>query len=1085
MSKRYPGNFITGNPVALSQSSNNGIFDLKDQYHAISNGTWQETDGVYESSKSLRFRYSSPAFLNRTPATVGNRRTWTKSVWVKRGASGDGTGSGHMFLFNTGASSQEVLDFYQNTIRLYFTGGTYLLQTTQRFLDYSAWYHIVWTVDTTLVSASERVKLYVNGERVTAFSTNIPPPQNFDCNNNNATVHNIGYNGASNYFDGYMAEINHIDGQALDASYFGYTDSITGIWQPKKYTGAYGTNGFYLPFNCNGDFSTLLADKRSDNTTPNSNGLTVTQNNNATLSNTQTLYGSTSLRMAGLTSSTIGTASSPDMKSGSQDFTAECWVRLDTVTNSTEILCSSATSGADATSTWNFAVNASGKWLVFCYFSGTYGSIASTATATANTWTHLVAQRIGSTMYFHVNGVSQGSLAVSGSMIATSGQAMTTSTSNVSGWTGSVGYLDSFRYTHGIGRYGTGTFTSPTAAFPVGEFDPYWGGTTLVQYYGMNGSASSSALCYSSNYFLSSGISLTAGTTYDSMVDSPTNVFTSATDIGGVVPGNYCTWNSVSKSSTITLTEANLKTIGNTADWCAQYATMGAQTGGKWYWEYVCYPNSNSSQGFCKMIGIVPPTAIPSNTYIGNASYGYGLWVPDGSGGTAFQKRYNGTGTTMTGYTSGYALTNGDVIQVAYDAVNGQIWFGKNNTWFEGNPSAGTGASYTSIDTSVQWLPAINEWYAVAMTNNYTQTNFGQRPFAYTPPTGFKSLNTTNLQALGTAAVGSSAIQSNKWFDATLYAGTGQSISVVNSAGFAPDFVWVKVRNQAYSHSLNDTARGTNNRLQTDVAGAEGAAGILSFNSNGFNNNPAAGELGTAGNSYVAWQWKQSPAAGFNIVTYTGNGGTQSISHNLGVAPAFAIYKARTGSTSWLVYHKNLNGGVNPQNYYLVANTTATTAGPLSNIFVPTSSNFTVTDYGAGNPTGVNMVAYLWAEVPGFSKFGSWTNNNSTDGVFVYTGFRPSCILLKNTDNVECWYIEDNKRRTYNIAPGSDTNHIQINTATAEGAVNASTATIDFLSNGFKIRTSNTASGEISFGTRNYVYAAWAESPFGLNNRAR
>ena len=250
MSKRYPGNFITGNPVALSQTSNNGVWDLKDNYAAVGNDTWQAAaSGSYEIPRSLRFRNGNAPQLNRTPTVAGNRRIWTKSVWVKRGASGDGTGSNHHFVFNSGSSSQEVLDFYVNTIRLYFTGGTYILITTQYYRDYSAWYHIVWSVDTTQASAANRVKLYVNGQQVTNWSTFTPPPQNFDCNNNNTVAHNIGYNGASNYFDGYMADVYHIDGQQLDPSYFGYKDSITGIWQPKRYTGSYGTNGFYLPFN--------------------------------------------------------------------------------------------------------------------------------------------------------------------------------------------------------------------------------------------------------------------------------------------------------------------------------------------------------------------------------------------------------------------------------------------------------------------------------------------------------------------------------------------------------------------------------------------------------------------------------------------------------------------------------------------------------------------------------------------------------------------------------------------------------------------------------------------------------------------
>jgi hypothetical protein len=149
--------------------------------------------GGYTIENSLRFRASASAYLNRTPASAGNRKTWTWSGWFKRGASGDGTGSNHYFLFSATDGNSTQCDFYVNTIRVYFNGGTYLLQTTQLFRDYSAWYHIVVSVDTTQATASNRVKIYINGVQVTSFSTASYPTQNLDSAINGANSHYINF----------------------------------------------------------------------------------------------------------------------------------------------------------------------------------------------------------------------------------------------------------------------------------------------------------------------------------------------------------------------------------------------------------------------------------------------------------------------------------------------------------------------------------------------------------------------------------------------------------------------------------------------------------------------------------------------------------------------------------------------------------------------------------------------------------------------------------------------------------------------------------------------------------------------------
>jgi hypothetical protein len=258
MSKRYPGNFITGNPVALSQTSNAGVWDLKDNYQATGNNTWQESDGIYEISRSLRFRNSASAYLSRTPYVASNQKTFTYSAWIKRGGSSVGgvgaVGGGYIFVAGTGTNARFQIDFYYDNIEISQNDGAWTVNcvTIPFYKDPSAWYHIVVAIDTTQAVPLNRVKLYVNGVLQTLNPSGLAlPSQNYNFYTNSITRHDLGQSaGASGgFFDGYMAEVNFIDGQALDPSYFGYTDSITSIWQPKAYTGAYGTNGFYLPFN--------------------------------------------------------------------------------------------------------------------------------------------------------------------------------------------------------------------------------------------------------------------------------------------------------------------------------------------------------------------------------------------------------------------------------------------------------------------------------------------------------------------------------------------------------------------------------------------------------------------------------------------------------------------------------------------------------------------------------------------------------------------------------------------------------------------------------------------------------------------
>lgn len=331
---------------------------------------------------------------------------------------------------------------------------------------------------------------------------------------------------------------------------------------------------------------------------------------------------------------------------------------------------------------------------------------------------------------------------------------------------------------------------------------------------------------------------------------------------------------------------------------------------------------------------------------------------------------------------------------------------------------------------------------------------------------------------------------------ATLYTGTGASQTIsnaVNSVSFQPDFVWTKGRSAAESNRLYDSVRGTTKSLYTNLTNAEAteAQSLTAFGTSGFT--LGTGAPNTSAATYVAWNWKAggtavsntagiltsqvsaNTTAGFSVCTYTAPASSQanSFGHGLGVAPSMVIAKNRssgTGGLGWAVYHTSLGA-----NQYLSLNSTAAAStssgywgsGMTSTVVgLPTAASST----GYDNCTG-NMVAYCFAPVAGYSAFGSYTGNGSTDGVFVYLGFRARWLLIKETGNANSWELFDTSRDPYNIS----SQRLFPNDSAAE----ATTASLDILSNGIKFRVGNTGINR-SGGT--YIYAAFAEVPFAFAN---
>jgi len=330
----------------------------------------------------------------------------------------------------------------------------------------------------------------------------------------------------------------------------------------------------------------------------------------------------------------------------------------------------------------------------------------------------------------------------------------------------------------------------------------------------------------------------------------------------------------------------------------------------------------------------------------------------------------------------------------------------------------------------------------------------------------------------------------NQHFDVNLWTGTGSAGQVqTNSGSMRPDFVWIKNRSSTGGHWWSDSVRGAANYLssQSTDAEASSATGLSSFNSNGFT---VGSDSWTGGNAatYVGWQWKAggtavtntsgsitsqvsaNPTAGFSIVTWTGTGSTATIGHGLGVAPRMIIWFHRTNASAYShgVYHASL-----PSAAYVVYLNLTNAQSSDNNAFnstAPTSSVFTVGGYNSSD----TMVAYCFAEVAGYSAFGSYTGNGSADGPFVYTGFRPRFVMIKQSSSSNYWWLKDSARSPANqanlrIAP--NLNNAEADDSSFNGA--------DFLSNGFKLRGTDTTTNQSS-GT--YIYMAFAEAPLKFAN---
>jgi len=329
------------------------------------------------------------------------------------------------------------------------------------------------------------------------------------------------------------------------------------------------------------------------------------------------------------------------------------------------------------------------------------------------------------------------------------------------------------------------------------------------------------------------------------------------------------------------------------------------------------------------------------------------------------------------------------------------------------------------------------------------------------------------------------------YFQTTLYTGNGGTLAVTNggNSDLQPDWLWLKKRNASVNHFLFDSVRGASKELNSNNTEAEASPSnyLSSFNSDGFTIGSDS-DINGSSDTHVAWQWKAGTSftndasatgigsidssgsvntdAGFSICSFTGTGGNGTVKHGLSTVPKMIIFKNRPQAEGWIVYHQAISN-----THFLTLNTTgvAVDNATMFNDTSPTSSVFSVgSNHGTNGPSHA-MIAYCFADVKGYSKFGSYVGNGNADGTFIYTGFKPAFVIAKESSEARDWQLWDNKRLGYN-ASGGNKNLIP-NKTDAEDTY----ADIDILSNGFKLRNLSAAANKVS---QTYIYMAFAENPF-------
>lgn len=603
--------------------------------------------------------------------------------------------------------------------------------------------------------------------------------------------------------------------------------------------------------------------------------------------------------------------------------------------------------------------------------------------------------------------------------------------------------------------------------FGAPDSNGVWQPKAYTGSYGTNGfhldfsdNSSSAALGNDSsgngNDWTVNNLSVAPGAGNDSLIDTPTNYIASSGNNGG----NYCTWNPLDINETGSTSDGNLEAtipVGVNQAVCGTFQL----TSGKWYWEAVITSSSKC------MVGVAD-----GSQPVANRSFKNEGWYYFSENGKKYHANVNENYGAIFG--------QGDIIGIALNMDAGTLAFYKNGV--------SQGVAYSTGLSGIPVVPCLGN--ASSGPTTTVVGNFGQRPFVHPPGSSggpssdFKSVCSANLEE-PLVPDGSTAMEATTWTG-------GGSAATITGINHSPDLVWIKQRNTARHHWLFDAVRGAGEGIRSDTQDKESTNdidGYLSaFTSDGFSYEAGTSSIlnvGGLNGSYIGWTWdaggtttlnedgsrncqvRANQDAGFSIVSYIG-GGAQSYGHGLNTRPGLIIIKNREIATKeWMVGHSSLPDG----NSLRFNNTLGVQTGNgIFNSKAPTDKIFYVgTNAGVSNIDD-NIIAYCWAPVEGYSAFGSYegTGTSNDSAPFVYTGFRPKFVLIKGDANID-WIIEDSSRDPFNQA----NKRLYPNDSVAESS--SSNGNLDFLSNGFKPRTTHLS---LNASGTTYYYACFGEHPF-------
>lgn len=1022
---------------------------------------------AYEIDQSIMFNLADTSYLKRDYGSGANSYTkWTFSTWFKN--TSENYAGGSLWTSWDGSTQSDTsygwIGVYQDKLQI--GGWSTNWRTTNRvFRDVGAWYHIVIAIDTNESTADNRVRIYINGVEETSFATKNNPSTNTQLPWNKQQQHRLGAINSSTayYLGGYLAETQVIDGSQLTPSSFGETDSGTGQWIPKKYEGTYPAYSFYLPFKKNDRYCVYFD---------------------------------------GSTSTGITTPDHTDFTLGTNNFTIEAWIYRDEDAGNTGYICGQAQSdGADASAgVPALYIDSNNKPHSFVFYNSgsSFVNLISSTTINDNEWNHVALVRNSNTFTIYLNGTSVASNTTSLTVLDSSnkmgvGVLGEYTAGHFKGW------ISNFRLVNGTAVY-TSNFTpstSPLTAITNTKLLCCQDSTVTTENSGTSKTLTvTAANSYTQqmspftydwyqdqsgqdNHFTADNL-----TVNDVYLDSPTN--------------NFSVHNSRGSSSETSFTVGNLWGKATSNNFSKIISTL-APASGKWYCEY--YVKGSQHNGSVigtstRAEGAVIDTSNQSGTALNDET----TWLLQHNT-SANQRIYRSSNVEQEDLGN---VSVGDVLSIAMDVDNSKVYFRKNNTIV----GSSSGHTINTVEGGDRYFFAFHPRAQTSYTGhgivNYGQNSSfnglkiaqgntdgnGIGDFYYSPPSGFLALCTKNLPTLAIK-------EPEKHFNPVIYTGSDNDAvsQSVTGVGFEPDLVIIKKRNATASPAWWDQVRGEHKGLNSDGNDAEitDTYGLETFDSDGFTvreSQSAQGQVNTG--TLVAWNWKAGGStsantagdinstvsvnndAGFSIVTYTGNrtgAGVSTVGHGLSVAPKLVITKSRSNATSWWIQHPSTSTASKLLRFDTTAETDKSGNGTLSR---PTSTVFGTNWTDGIGTNGHTMVAYCFAEVEGFSKFGKYEANNSTNGPFINTGFTPAWVMYKYIDGAgEWWWILDSTRDTINLT----TEVLYANATSAESSIGSSGG-VDFLSNGFKIRATN--GGLNSANT--YVYMAFAESPFKYAN---